>query len=134
MLETFALKNKKILITGSMGLIGKSLSETLLKNGNEIIMIDFKINKKDEYFIDLKKKKIPIFDIDLSNKKKLINFFQKQKKILKGLNTIVNLAAIDRKIGSKKLFQTSFHNFEAKLLKQSIDNNLIGAVNICQES
>jgi len=64
MLETFALKNKKILITGSMGLIGKSLSETLLKNGNEIIMIDFKINKKDEYFIDLKKKKITIFEIN----------------------------------------------------------------------
>ena len=134
MIETFALKNKKILITGSMGLIGRSLSETLIRNGNEIIMIDFKINKKSKDFKGLKKKNIPIFDIDLYNKRKVATFFKTQKKKLKGLNTVVNLASIDRKIGSGDLFKTNFHNFDTKLLKQSIDNNLIGSVNICQES
>ena len=82
MLETFALKDKKILITGAMGLIGKSLCETLLKNGNEIIMIDFKIDKKNSFFNELREKNIPIFDIDLSNKNKLTKFFQNQKKKL----------------------------------------------------
>ena len=134
MLETFALKDKKILITGAMGLIGKSLCETLLKNGNEIIMIDFKIDKKNSFFNELREKNIPIFDIDLSNKNKLTKFFQNQKKKLKGLNTVVNLAAMDRKIGSKNLFKKNFYDFEINYLKESIDNNLMSTVNICQES
>ena len=80
MLNAFKLKNKKILITGAFGLIGKSLCEVLCKNGNEIVIIDFKINKKDKFFNNIKKSKIQVFDIDISNKKKIENFFIKQKK------------------------------------------------------
>ena len=134
MIDSFALKNKKILITGSMGLIGRSLCDVLIKNGNEIIMLDYKINKNSKYYSYVKKNKIPIYDIDISKKKNLSQFFKSKKKKLFGLNTIVNLAAIDRKINSKNLFQSEFHTFNTKLLKQLLNNNLVGTINICQES
>lgn len=133
MLDAFKLKNKKILITGAFGLIGKSLCEVLCKNGNEIVIIDFKINKKDKFFYHIKKSKIHVFDIDISNKKKIENFFIKQKKKLAGLNTIINLAALDRKLNSEKLFQTNFHNFDTKMLSHSMSINILGTINVCQE-
>ena len=110
------------------------MTKRLIKNKNELILLDHKISSNKKKEILKFKKDLPIFDIDLKNKKKLKNFFLSQSKILKGLNTVVNLAANDRKIDKKNiLFQKDFHNYEIKLIKDSLDNNLLGTVNICQE-
>ncbi len=127
------LKNKKIIITGAFGLIGSELSKVLLKNNNKIILIDFNINKSSKNYIYFKKKGVSIFDIDLKDKKKLEQFFKKKSTFLKKSNTLVNLASIDRKISDDKLFNINFHEYPNKLIKEMVENNLIGNVNICQE-
>ncbi len=133
--EILKLKNKKILITGALGLIGSKLATRLAKNKNKIILIDYKINKKNKIYSKFKKQNIPIFDIDLKNKNQLQNFFKNQKQKLQGLNTIINLAAIDRKIDNKtSLTQSEFYNFNYNLIKETVDNNLLGTINMCQES
>ena len=44
------------------------------------------------------------------------------------------MAAVDRKIDSKNIFDINFHDFKTKFLNQSIDNNLMSVVNVCQEA
>ena len=68
MAEILKLINKKILISGALGLIGSKLATRLIKNKNRIILIDYKINKKNKIYLEFRKKNIPIFDIDLKSK------------------------------------------------------------------
>lgn len=135
MTEILKLKNKKILISGALGLIGSKLTTRLIKNKNQVILIDYKINKKNKIYLKFKKKNIPIFDIDLKSKNHLQNFFKDQKKKLQGLNTVINLAAIDRKVDDNNSYiQSEFYNFDYNVIRDSVDNNLLGTVNMCQES
>ena len=131
-MSVYKLKNKKIIITGALGLIGSTLSETLIKNKSQIILIDYNINKENKFYKFLKKKKCQIFDLDLKDKKNLDFFFNKEKNILKDYNTLVNLASIDRKLRDEKLFKINFHKYPSTLIREMVDNNLIGSVNICQ--
>lgn len=56
MTEILKLKNKKILISGALGLIGSKLTTRLIKNKNQVILIDYKINKKNKIYLKFKKK------------------------------------------------------------------------------
>tara|TARA_E500000178_G_scaffold351988_1_gene414373 strand:+ start:447 stop:1406 length:960 start_codon:yes stop_codon:yes gene_type:complete len=85
---------KVVLVTGSAGFIGFHLSSYLLKEGYHVYGID---NFSNYYDVKLKKKRTKIlkknknyhfFKIDLTNKDKLIKFFQKKK-----IKTIIHLAA-----------------------------------------
>ncbi len=84
----------KILITGSAGFIGFHLSNFLLKKNFEIIGIDTLNNyydnkfKKQRLSILKKNKKFKFYKIDISNKKKIDNFFDNFK-----IDIIINLAA-----------------------------------------
>ena len=84
----------KILITGSAGFIGFHLSNFLLKKNYEIIGIDTLNNyydnklKKKRLSILKKNKNFKFYKIDISNKKKIDNFFDNYK-----IDIIINLAA-----------------------------------------
>tara|TARA_B100000989_G_scaffold214700_1_gene163265 strand:+ start:32 stop:823 length:792 start_codon:yes stop_codon:yes gene_type:complete len=132
-MNIYNLKNKNIIITGAFGLIGSELSKVLLKNNNKLVLIDLNIDKKSKNYNYFKKKRASIFDIDLKDKKNLEQFFKQNKSSLKKINTLVNLASVDRKIGDNDLFEVGFHEYSNKLIKEMVENNLIGNVNICQE-
>jgi len=131
-MSVFELRNKKILITGAIGIIGKSLSKRLIENKNELILIDNKPKiKKKKFYSDIVN--CEIYNLDIANSEKVQQFFNENKKELKGVNTVVNLAAIDAKADKKK-FKKHFHNFSIENIKGSLSVNLIGLINICQES
>ena len=132
-MSIFNLRNKKIIITGAFGLIGSELSKVLVRNKNKLILLDFNINKNSKNYIFFKKKGVSIFDIDLKDKRNLEQFFKQKNNYLRKTNTLVNLASIDRKIRDENLFNVSFHDYSNKLIKEMVENNLIGNVNICQE-
>jgi UDP-glucuronate 4-epimerase len=84
----------KILITGSSGFIGFSLSKFLLEKGLLVYGID---NMNSYYNLKLKKKRLSIlktfrnfkfYKIDISNKVQFYSFFKKKK-----IDLIINLAA-----------------------------------------
>ena len=85
----------RILVTGAAGFIGFHTTLTLLKNKkNQLFGID---NISDYYDVNLKKNRIKIlknnknfsfYKIDITNKKKLNNFFNKKK-----IDIVIHLAA-----------------------------------------
>jgi len=127
-------KNKKILIVGSLGLIGFSLTKSLLKYGAKMILIDN--NSKEKKKINfLKKNNQNLNLIDISDEGEVKNFFKKNIKNMSNLTSVVNLAGVDAKVESKSInFEKEFDNFDNDLIKKSIDVNLFGTLNICKEA
>ena len=75
------IKNKNIIITGALGLLGKSLTAELAQRGANIIMLDIKNKKqlKEIQNLNLIKNKINYIKCNVSNIKSVI----KTDKILK---------------------------------------------------
>ena len=92
-----------ILITGSNGLIGKSLTDLLIKNNNKVINLDKNTFKKNT-----NKKKLEIIKLDILNKKKLLSRLKNKK-----LDMVIHLAAF---LGVKKTEES-----EVKCLDVNID-------------
>ena len=126
-------KDKKILITGALGLIGFNLTKSLINYGAELILIDNnKSDKKKINFLNQKNQKINFLDI--SKEKSVKDFFKKNIKKMSNLTSVVNLAAIDAKIGKKINFNNEFDNFDNQLIKKSLNVNLFGTLNISKEA
>ena len=123
-------KNKKILITGSLGLIGFNLTKSLIKYGAKLILIDS--NQYEREKINFLKKRNQFLNlIDVSDEKQVKKFFLENKKKMSNLSSIVNLAAIDAKIENKSdNFEKEFDNYDNNLIKKSLDINLFGTLNI----
>src|SRR6056300_951784 len=89
------LKNKKILITGSTGKIGKYISKVLSNNKVDLILIDYDKKKLINQKKDLSKyrNKVRVYQCNFldSNEKKVL--FSLIKKNHKYIDTIINNAA-----------------------------------------
>ena len=132
----FEVKNLNFVISGGLGQIGLKLSEYLEKNGSKLVIIDFfdqkilKSIKKKNLFLN--SKNIKILNVDISKKIQIKKSLPKILKFLKKINVSVNLAAIDANNSGKFDKDLNFHNFPEKILKKSIDINLLGAINLAQ--
>ena len=113
--------NKKIIITGSAGFIGFSLSKKLLELGNQIIGVD---NHNDYYDPEIKEARVQIlkkysnykhYRIDLVNKKDLEDVFKSFTP-----QTVINLAA---QAGVR---------YSIKNPLEYINSNIVGFANILE--
>lgn len=132
----FEVKNINFVISGGLGQIGLKVSEYLEKNDSKLVVIDFfdkkklqSIKKKNPF---LNSKNIKILNVDISKKNQIKKSLPKILKFLKQINVSVNLAAIDANNLGKFDKDLNFHNFPEKVLKKSIDINLLGAINLAQ--
>jgi UDP-glucuronate 4-epimerase len=116
----------KILVTGSSGFIGFHLCLRLLKKNTKNIKIFGLDNHNDYYDVNLKMDRLKIlkkysnfkfFSIDISDKKKLLNNFKKNK-----YNFVINLAA---QAGVR---------YSVENPKAYFDSNLLGFFNIIEAS
>ena len=109
------MKNKNIIITGSEGLIGKSLTEHFKKLKANIFRIDIKKKKeKNFYNCDITKE---------SQVKKCIGKIIKKNKI----DILINSATFSKHSISKKSKKFKFSNYNLKQWKQNLDVDLIGS-------
>ncbi len=90
------LKNKKILVTGALGFIGRTLLETLIEQEccSELYGIDIKeINESNSAFVS----KINYENIDIRDEEKVKSYIRKNQ-----FDGIVHLAAVSRVVEAEK--------------------------------
>jgi NAD(P)-dependent dehydrogenase (short-subunit alcohol dehydrogenase family) len=107
------LKNKKILLTGGLGILGKAIVKELLKNNAKILIIDKKKIGANSNLI--KNRNIKFYNIDITDFKKIENL--SKNKEFSNLYGIINNAAIDSppvdsKISNKKVFLEDINECE----------------------
>ncbi len=111
----------KVLVTGSAGFIGSTLTKKLLERGDEVVGID---NLNDYYDVDLKKARLNLFsdhenftniETSLENRDAISEVFETYKP-----NRVVNLAA-------QAGVRYSLENPQAY-----VDSNIVGFLNILE--
>ncbi len=123
----FNLNKKNIIITGGLGILGKTLTKDLASLGANVIVLDVQdknqIKKVTEYIKF--KDKIYYFKCDTSNKKSVKNIKKIIIKKFKYINVLINAASITDAVEKKNNFNsTKFENFSFNSWKRSISNNL----------
>ena len=121
------LKNKKILITGATGGIGKAIAFLFAKNNAELFLTGRNIKKLEKLksqILRLYKVKISIYVFDISNYDEIKNAFKNIFLKTKNIDVLINNAGIlkDNFIGM--ISNRDFNNL--------INTNLIGPINFTQ--
>ena len=121
------LKNKKILITGATGGIGKAIAFLFAKNNAELFLTGRNIKKLEKLksqILRLYKVKISIYVFDISNYDEIKNAFKNIFLKTKNIDVLINNAGILK------------DNFIGMISNRDINNlintNLIGPINFTQ--
>lgn len=131
------LKNKLILVSGAAGFLGSKIVETLLEEQSYCLLIDKNDVKLNILKNNLKKKKFKNFtvsNVDITSETKVKKYFSLIKKKFKKLDGILNLAAIDPKVGKSNKLLTSFEKTNLKDFKLQIGVGIIGLILISKYS
>ena len=121
------LKNKKILITGATGGIGKAIAFLFAKNNAELFLTGRnkkKLDKLKSQILRLYKVKISIYVFDISNYDEIKNAFKNIFLKTKNIDVLINNAGIlkDNYIGM----------ISNRDINNLINTNLIGPINFTQ--
>ncbi len=107
------MKFTKSIITGGAGFIGSNLTDTLVKNGHKVIVLDNFVSGKKSNLSHHKKSNVKVFKIDISKSKSLDKYF-------KGADYIFHLAGLAEIIPS------------IKDPKKYFINNVLGSLNVLE--
>ena len=130
------IKNKNIIITGALGLLGKSLTAELAQRGANIIMLDIKSKKqlKEIQNLNLIKNKISYIKCNVSNIKSVIKTDKILKRKFPRIDVLINAAAITDRVegNSSNPKKSMFENYSIKDWNKSILGNL-NSMFICSQ-
>ena len=87
-------KNKKIVITGATGGIGRSLVKKFLSLDGDVLATGTNLEKLDSLKKDFPK--INILKFDISDHSKIEEFIENSSSVLAGLDVLVNNAGINK--------------------------------------
>ena len=120
----FNLRNKKIVITGCSGLLGREFNNYLLKSGAIVIGIDLKKSK------NLNSKKFYFYQTDLSNLDSIKKTCSKINKKFKNIDCLINNAAINEPI--TKNIKQNFLNYNLEEFDKFSDVNIKAILYLCK--
>jgi len=115
------MKNKVIVILGSSGRIGTSVSEHLIQRGFKVILVDKKNIKKDSI---KKNKNIIVKTTNVFSEKKLAQLIKDIKNNYRNIDAVVNCIYPNHKKWGKYLI----HNIKKKILDEHFSNHLSNIV------
>ena len=100
----FSLKNKRVLITGSEGLLGKSHVDSVINNGGQVISCDIKfkdyvLDKNNKYTFN-KNKNILFYHSDITCENDIKEMFSNLLNLEFLPNCLINNAANNPKFES----------------------------------
>ena len=121
------LKNKKILITGATGGIGKAISILFAKNNGELLLAGRNKKKLNQLRLQILKSykiKISVYPFDISNYEETKNAFRNIFSKTKNVDVLINNAGI--------LKENLIGMISKKDIDQTINTNLTGPINLTQ--
>jgi NAD(P)-dependent dehydrogenase (short-subunit alcohol dehydrogenase family) len=120
-----SIKDKKIILMGVTGVLGRSFLDFFVKEHVKIVIAD----KPSADLNRLSKKyNVPKIEIDLSKEKDVINGIKKYKKIYKILDgAVFNSAITSEGLGKNNLPSLDFTSYPLKLWNKALQVNLTGA-------
>lgn len=130
--KQFNLNDKRILLTGATGTLGRTFTEALINEGANLVLLDHQDTDILQFssLHDVKG-----IELDLTDEANVIEAIDNAYSILGGFDGVINNAAAT----SEFLLKTgeAFANFEdypSKVWKHTLDVNLTGVFLICREA
>ena len=137
-MKEFSLKDKTVIVTGAMGLIGTEVFEALSMAGANIILIDIlpqkEIRKAAEDLIKKHNNIVKGYSCSISNENDIKVVFKDICDHFKSIDVLINLAAIDAKFdkGIDSISEQKFENFPLAQWNKSIEINMTGTLIVTQ--
>jgi len=125
----FSLKDKKILITGGLGLIGRHFAKIVSKNNGCAILIDIlEENRGKEEALKIGEN-VSYYFCDITSSKSIRNLISDLKKDFGLIDVLVNNAARNPKVEGEKhdIINYDFENFPETEWDLDISVNITGA-------
>ncbi|MFW9905684.1 MAG: SDR family oxidoreductase [Candidatus Thorarchaeota archaeon] len=129
--ELFSLREKVVIITGGMGLLGKTYAEAIaLANGYPVIA-DIKLNGVEEFLKTLEHetgREGFACEVDITSEKSIQNLVEQTLEKFGRINGLINNAALTVAKGGTefKNYFSNFENYPLKLWQLALDTNLTG--------
>jgi NAD(P)-dependent dehydrogenase (short-subunit alcohol dehydrogenase family) len=132
--ELSNLRNRRALITGATGGLGKIHAETLAELGADLILVDRPGSDFKTLHNELVEKwgvRVEFFYCDLERGEDRINLISEVKKVSKNLNILVNNAAL---VGSSDLtgWSVPFKDQSIDTWRKALEINLTAVFELCQ--
>jgi len=129
--ELFDLKEKIVVITGGANGIGLACSHAFLEFGAKVIILDL-YKKETSVLKNFKKdQNLDYFQLDVTNKNKVKNVFDRIKKTDQ-IDVLINCAGIGRGKKGNKIFDKAEEIYDEDWL-EILDVNLNGTFWCCRE-
>jgi NAD(P)-dependent dehydrogenase (short-subunit alcohol dehydrogenase family) len=135
-----SISGKVIYLTGGMGQIGRTIARSFLLQGAKVVIADINIDSQNSFVNEIKnigidRSYLLFSKVDISKKRSCELSIENVIKQFGRIDVLINNAAIDAKfdnIGVSKNNNSRFENYPIKLLKKSIEVNLLGTIIITQ--
>ena len=119
------LKNKNLILTGAVGILGRALSQSYIENGANIALLDIDeegLNNLKEKYANVKEKKILYYKLDLTNPEEVDNIVKKILAEFPVIDVLHNNAAT--KGNSLEQFFESYEDYKLSTWQKILDGNL----------
>ncbi len=138
MQDNISIQDKVILVTGAFGLIGKTLIESMIRQGAKIVAADLNsgdAGKINELLLPYGKENYLVTTLDITNSASCAACVADTVKKFGRLDVLINNAAIDAKFDKENagtVNPSRFESYPIELLKKSIDVNITGTIQMTQ--
>jgi len=127
--ETISVKNKVVVVTGAVGLLGTEYIDVLSKEGAKVVITDIDQAKCEELAKKMKEK----YDadclgisMDVSNRKSIIKVLEKILDKYGKIDALINNAALNNPSGNDDFFYTPFEKLRLGDWNRMLNINITG--------
>ncbi|HIJ79505.1 MAG: SDR family oxidoreductase [Desulfobulbaceae bacterium] len=137
--NTLSVKDKVVLVTGAFGLIGKEVCRSYLQHQAKVVLAGHNPGQlaaiKAEFEADFNPEHFLVCELDVTNRESIACSMAATLSKFGQLDVLVNNAAIDAKFDKAhkdKIISSRFEDYPIEVVRQSVEVNLIGAVQVAQ--